>query len=170
MSREEVRLLLAEVEGAEGLHRLQAEFLYGRGCGFDECCSRAYKDTDLGRGQIVVFGKGSKDRVVILPRKLQGARRADCRPQGAARAGWNAARHGFLCQTPWHASIPTRRRNWAGNTASHHGNCRTIPTAATLAGVKPGPGADAATIATGSPNRPFVHELLRRGHATGPDL
>jgi integron integrase len=70
MSREEVRLVLSGVTGAEGLYALVAELLYGTGMRIDECCSLRVKDIDLGRGQITVFGKGNKDRVVMLPRTV----------------------------------------------------------------------------------------------------
>jgi integrase len=73
MSREEVRAVLRQVEGPVGLFALLAELLYGTGMRIEECCSFRVKDVDLGRGQLVVFGKGNKDRVVMLPEKVHPA-------------------------------------------------------------------------------------------------
>jgi site-specific recombinase XerD len=57
MSREEVRLLLAEVEGAEGLYRMLAELLYGTGMRIDECCSSANRG-GVGDIQSSFYGGG----------------------------------------------------------------------------------------------------------------
>jgi integron integrase len=49
-----------------------ADLLYGAGLRRLECCRLRVKDLDLERGQILVRGgKGDKDRVVMLPRKLR---------------------------------------------------------------------------------------------------
>jgi integron integrase len=74
LSRDEVRRVLEAVEGAEGAYRLMADLLYGAGLRRLECCRLRVKDLDLERGQILVRGgKGDKDRVVMLPRKLRPA-------------------------------------------------------------------------------------------------
>jgi integron integrase len=74
LSRDEVRRLLECVEGADGLFRLMAELLYGSGLRLMECCRLRVKDVDLERNQILVRGgKGDKDRVTLLPRKLRPA-------------------------------------------------------------------------------------------------
>jgi integron integrase len=74
LSREEVRRVLEAVEGADGVYRLMVDLLYGAGLRRLECCRLRVKDMDVERGQIVVRGgKGDKDRVVMLPRKLRPA-------------------------------------------------------------------------------------------------
>jgi integron integrase len=74
LSRDEVRRVLGAVEGADGAYRLMANLRYGAGLRRLECCRLRLKEIDLERGQILVrAGKGDKDRVVMLPRKLRGA-------------------------------------------------------------------------------------------------
>ncbi len=68
LSPDELRDLFAHLTG---LHRLLAELLYGTGLRILECCRLRVKDVDFDRHQILVRdGKGEKDRVVPLPRKL----------------------------------------------------------------------------------------------------
>jgi integrase len=63
LSLEEVRRVLEQVEGAQGLFRLMARQLYGCGLRLLECCRQRVKDVDLERGQIVIRGgKGNKER------------------------------------------------------------------------------------------------------------
>jgi hypothetical protein len=70
-SRDEVRQVLAAVEGGDGTFRLAAELLYGAGLRKMERLRLRVHDIDLQRNQILVRGgKGNKDRVVMLPRKL----------------------------------------------------------------------------------------------------
>lgn len=72
LSRDLVRLVLDNVEGARGVYRLMAELLYGTGARLMECCRLRVKDIDLERCQIVIrSGKGDRDRVVMLPRVLR---------------------------------------------------------------------------------------------------
>ncbi len=72
LTPEEVRLVLENVHGADGLFRLMARLLYGCGLRVTECCTLRVHDMDLGRSQIVVRGgKGNKDRVVMLPRSVR---------------------------------------------------------------------------------------------------
>jgi integron integrase len=74
LAREEVRLVLAELDG---VHRLMASLLYGSGLRLTECLELRVKDIDFAGGQIVVRGgKGAKDRVTMLPRSIQPALRA----------------------------------------------------------------------------------------------
>jgi integron integrase len=74
LSRDEVRRVQEAVVGAGGVYRLMADLLYGAGLRRLECCRLRVKDIDLGRSQILVRGgKGDKDRVVMLPRKLRPA-------------------------------------------------------------------------------------------------
>ncbi len=52
----------------KGTPRLMVEILYGTGIRLNEILSLRVKDVDFDRGQIAVrFGKGNKDRFVMLP-------------------------------------------------------------------------------------------------------
>jgi integron integrase len=74
LSRAEVRLLLQHVTGFDGLFRLICELLYGTGMRILEACRLRVKDVDLGRKQLAIrAAKGNKDRVVMLPRRLEAA-------------------------------------------------------------------------------------------------
>jgi integron integrase len=53
---------------------LMASLLYGSGLRLMECCRLRVKDVDFGRGEILVRdGKGRKDRVTLLPKRVHGA-------------------------------------------------------------------------------------------------
>ena len=68
LSREEVRALLAHLEGTKWL---MAALLYGAGLRLRECLKLRVKDVDFGYRQITVRdGKGAKDRVTMLPAGL----------------------------------------------------------------------------------------------------
>lgn len=68
LSPDELREIFGRLTG---VHRLLAELLYGTGVRILECCRLRVKDVDFERHQILVRdGKGEKDRVVPLPRKL----------------------------------------------------------------------------------------------------
>ena len=65
LSRSEVRRLLAELHGDS---RLVSLLLYGAGLRLNECLSLRVKDVDPDRREVTVRrGKGSKDRVTMLP-------------------------------------------------------------------------------------------------------
>ena len=65
LSRSEVRRILAELSGDSWLVSL---LLYGAGLRLNECLSLRVKDVDLDRREVTVRrGKGSKDRVTMLP-------------------------------------------------------------------------------------------------------
>jgi integron integrase len=69
LSVDEVRAILDRMTG---LHRLLVELLYGSGLRVLECCRLRVKDVDFDRHQILVRdGKGEKDRVVPLPRRVE---------------------------------------------------------------------------------------------------
>ncbi|MGO8694110.1 MAG: integron integrase [Rectinemataceae bacterium] len=69
MSRDEVRAVLAELEGDK---RLAAKLLYGTGMRLMECLTLRVQDIDFGRNEILVRnGKGAKDRVTMLPETLK---------------------------------------------------------------------------------------------------
>jgi integrase len=72
LAPEEVKRVLAAIEGGDGVFRLVASLLYGAGLRRAEACSLRVHDLDLARGQIHVrHAKGAKDRVVMLPRTLR---------------------------------------------------------------------------------------------------
>ena len=65
LTREEVRAILARVEGVS---RLMAIILYGAGLRLLECCRLRVHDVDFATNQIVIReGKGGKARVTMLP-------------------------------------------------------------------------------------------------------
>ena len=69
LSREEVRRLLG---GLEGTMSLIGRLLYGTGMRMMEAIRLRVKDVDFDRQQVIVReGKGSKDRVVMLPETLR---------------------------------------------------------------------------------------------------
>ena len=69
LTRAEVHGLLRQLKGTE---RLMASLLYGAGLRLLECARLRVKDVDFDIGQIVVrCGKGSKDRVTMLPGSLR---------------------------------------------------------------------------------------------------
>lgn len=67
-TREEVRALLAQLEGT---HWLMAMLIYGSGLRLMECLRLRVKDLDFQYHQLVIRdAKGQKDRVTMLPRSL----------------------------------------------------------------------------------------------------
>jgi integron integrase len=69
LSRDEVQRLLAQLGGTQGLI---GRLLYGSGLRLLEGLRLRVKDVDFARGQIIVRGgKGDKDRVTMLPDKLE---------------------------------------------------------------------------------------------------
>jgi integron integrase len=68
LTREEVRALLAELDGEMWLI---ASLMYGTGLRLMECLQLRVQDIDFGRNEITVrSGKGDKDRVTMLPETL----------------------------------------------------------------------------------------------------
>ena len=65
---DEVNRVLGTIGGA--LH-LMASLLYGSGLRLTECVRLRVKDVDFARQQLLVRGKGEKDRVTVLPHRLQ---------------------------------------------------------------------------------------------------
>lgn len=87
LSVEEVALLLRRIEPE---HRLFAHLLYGTGMRILEGARLRVKDVDFGHRALVVReGKGSKDRVVMLPDSLVAPLR---RQMAQARLVWLADR------------------------------------------------------------------------------
>jgi integron integrase len=69
LTGEEVRALLAHVAPT---YRLIADLIYGSGLRLLEALRLRVKDVDFGYGRIIVRdGKGMKDRVTMLPQRLQ---------------------------------------------------------------------------------------------------
>jgi integron integrase len=69
LTHDEVRELLRNLRGAP---LLMASLLYGSGLRLLECARLRIKDVDFSRGEITVRnGKGSKDRVTLLPSRLK---------------------------------------------------------------------------------------------------
>jgi integron integrase len=74
LSREEVKAVL---ERMEGVPALMGTLLYGSGLRVFECASLRVKDLDFDRHELTVRdGKGRKDRVTMLPARLEGPLRA----------------------------------------------------------------------------------------------
>jgi integron integrase len=135
LSRDEIRAVLAEMEGEP---RLMATLLYGAGLRLLECCRLRVKDVDFARNQITVRrGKGDKDRTTMLPGSikpelaahLERARAQHARDL-AAGAGWvelpgalsrklpNAGR-----EWPWQWVFPATRHyveRETGQKRRHH--------------------------------------------------
>jgi len=112
LTREEVRTVLEQLDRAP---RLMALLLYGAGLRLLECCRLRIKDVDFATNQITIRdGKGSKDRVTMLPSavKIDLARhveraRALHQRDIAAGAGW--------VELPWALGrkYPNAGREWA---------------------------------------------------------
>ena len=65
------------LEHLSGMPLLMGSLLYGSGLRLLECARLRIKDLDFERGELVVReGKGGKDRVTMLPRRLNGLPRA----------------------------------------------------------------------------------------------
>lgn len=68
LTRQEVRAVLSRLRG---VHHLQASLLYGAGLRLLECCQLRVQDLDLSRRELLVRrGKGSKDRITMIPAAL----------------------------------------------------------------------------------------------------
>ncbi|MHB1230242.1 MAG: integron integrase [Halothiobacillus sp.] len=93
LTREEVRAVLDRMIGTYGL---MATLLYGTGMRLMECVRLRVKDVDFGRGEIVIReGKGTKDRMTMLPESVVPALQAHLQKRRAlfeddARAGMAA--------------------------------------------------------------------------------
>ena len=68
LAREEVQAVLRRMRGT---FWLMGALMYGAGLRVLECCRLRVKDLDFARGELTVRdGKGSKDRVTVLPGRL----------------------------------------------------------------------------------------------------
>lgn len=69
MTKKEVMKVLAQLEGR---NRLLLEMIYGTGMRLSECLGLRIQDLDFQRNEITIrSGKGNKDRLVMLPQRLQ---------------------------------------------------------------------------------------------------
>jgi integron integrase len=92
LNREEVRALLAHLEGPS---RLMASLLYGSGLRLFECVTLRVKDVDLTSRIITVrSGKGNRDRRTMLPDSLVEDLRAQITRALALHADDRRAGHG----------------------------------------------------------------------------
>ncbi len=105
LTREEVASLLAALPPDE-LATLVARLLYGTGMRLMEGLRLRVKDLDFDRHVIIVRqAKGNKDRVVMLPRSLVPALRAQVlAARGSTTATPNAA--ALRCRMRWSPSTP----------------------------------------------------------------
>ncbi|MGQ0703075.1 MAG: integron integrase [Gemmatimonadales bacterium] len=108
----EVRALLGRLRG---VRRLMAALLYGSGLRLQECLELRVKDLSFERGEIVVRrGKGGKDRVTVLPARLQAALRMHLtrvkaqHDRDLARGGGEVVLPGALDR-----KLPGASRDWA---------------------------------------------------------
>ena len=112
LTREEVAAVLGRLEGTAAL---LAQLLYGTGLRLMEGVRLRVKDVDLDRHLLIVrHGKGGKDRVVMLPRVLEPALRAQL---AAARACWQADdaadRPGVYLPDALERKYPRASRSWS---------------------------------------------------------
>jgi integron integrase len=112
LSRDEVRLVLAQMQGEP---RLMATLLYGAGLRLLECCRLRVKDVDFARNQITIRrGKGDKDRPTMLPGSVRAALVAHLEKVRAQHARDLAAGSGWV-EMPDALSrkLPNAGREWA---------------------------------------------------------
>jgi len=77
LTRDEVRAVLGRLDGEVAL---MGGLLYGSGLRLMECMRLRIKDVDFARNEVVVrHGKGGKDRVTMLPRRLVEPLQRQCR-------------------------------------------------------------------------------------------
>lgn len=109
---QEVQHLFAFMEGEAGL---LARLLYGTGMRLMEGLALRTKDIDFDRHAIVVReGKGAKDRVVMLPRSLEEALRAQLAYSHQLWAADRAAqRHGVFLPNALERKYPRANQSWA---------------------------------------------------------
>ncbi|MGO8694326.1 MAG: integron integrase [Rectinemataceae bacterium] len=135
MSRDEVRAVLAELEGDKCL---AAKLMYGTGMRLMECLTLRVQDIDFGRNEILVRnGKGAKDRATMLPETLKVSlrdhlARVKAIHEADLSEGWgampmpNAVDRKYpsgSTQWPWQFVFPQERR-WrnpeTGRQGRHH--------------------------------------------------
>ena len=132
LTRAEVAAVLGRLQGTPAL---VAGLLYGSGLRLLEALDLRVKDLDLERGEITIRqGKGRKDRVAPLPRRVADA------PSRAPRGG--APTTPARCRAGLRGCLPARRLGSASTrtqaSSGRGSSCSRPPeSAATLAGVPP---------------------------------
>jgi len=176
LTRDEVRALLARLEGTQ---HLMTSLLYGTGMRLMEVVRLRVKDVDFGYRQIVVRdAKGAKDRVVPLPEAVTAPLRAhlarvrelfeeDGRrglgevylPEGLGRKYPNAPR-----EWPWQYVFPSSRLSFdsrSGKGRRHHLHENGLQKAVKRAGVAAG---IAKRVHCHSLRHSFATHLLEHGY------
>jgi integron integrase len=112
LSVDEVRAVLAQ---AGGVHRVMLEMIYGGGLRLSELIQLRVKDIDFDAGTITVrSGKGDKDRVTLLPQRLQPALRQHLEKVKALHARDRAAGAGDApLPDALRRKYPNAGREWA---------------------------------------------------------
>ncbi len=154
LSRTEVADLLERTRGAA---RLPAALLYGSGLRAMECLRLRVGDVDLNRQTVHIHeGKGGKDRVTVLPERLnerlsaQIALVRNVHNQDLAE-GFGAAKLPFALQQKlgastkrfyWQYLFPSSQRSWdpreKGQSYRHHMHATTLRRAVTDAALRAG--------------------------------
>jgi len=94
LTRDEVNALLRQMSGTP---QLMAALMYGSGLRLLECAQLRVKDIDFGAGQVVIRrGKGRKDRLTVLPNKLQQPLQAHLRAVQSQHTADLAAGAGYV--------------------------------------------------------------------------
>ena len=111
LTREEVRLVLAEMRG---IPALIAVLLYGAGLRLNEAMNLRVKDLDLSTGTLMVHaGKGNKDRVTVLPKRLVTPLDAHLRETRMLHARYLRAGRGTVAlPDALGRKIPGAERSW----------------------------------------------------------
>jgi integron integrase len=111
LSRGEVERLLAAMDGT---HALMARLLYGSGMRLMECVRLRVKDIDFDRREITVRdGKGAKDRVTMLPSRIEQPLREQLRRASALWEGDLAAgRSGVWLPDALSRKFPNAAASW----------------------------------------------------------
>jgi len=129
LTREEVRTVLEQLDRAP---RLMALLLYGAGLRLLECCRLRIKDVDFATSQITIRdGKGSKDRVTMLPSAVKSiSRGTSSGRERCTNATSPLARAGSSCRGRSAGSIRTPGASGRGNGCSRPRACTsTLPRA-----------------------------------------
>ena len=125
LTQREVRDLLLHLDGTMWL---VASLLYGTGMRVLEALRLRVKDVEFERREIIVReGKGSKDRVTVLPENLIAPLQAQLQIARSRHAQDLAAGLGAVHMPDALAvKSPKSARSWAGNTCSRARSCRRI--------------------------------------------
>ena len=144
----EARSVLAQLKGD---YRLMAELLYGSGLRLMECLRLRIKDIDFGYNHITVRdAKGLRDRVALLPQRLQQPLRGqitrvkELHRQDLARGGGKVylpfalerKYHNAACDLMWQYLFPAAKPSLdprSGDLRRHHVSEKNLQNAVKLA-------------------------------------